>query len=310
VAHVSVILAASLCWNDATTSGLWPKYKRIHTQNESAHWQQLSQHGADAESHAMPSVIRRTHRLDNRLIEVAKRARRLPPPNRLLEIHGLAGAIGEQLGLAWTAEQDVQRFVETRSSRTAEHQRLIQRALAELAGHFVLGASHSLANLSLRLLLLNQNAAAALSRAYRKANGFPPGSDDRFAWLTFSGPLVDNLIAAAEQSGNRFMVRGVAAIADLHASPAFTALDTRRGLDYHRRRPQSVPHVSPRRQVLEHLDGFSRLTMPAPDLEPDADPEAVHRAVVDGMEELRRAMRNLRVLLPKIIRAEGVTYIF
>jgi hypothetical protein len=36
----------------------------------------------------------------------------------------------------------------------------------------------------------------------------------------------------------------------------------------------------------------------------------VHRAVVDGMEELRRAMRNLRVLLPKIIRAEGVTYIF
>jgi hypothetical protein len=57
--------------------------------------------------------------------------------------------------LAWTAEQDVQRLSQTRGSRDPIHHRLVSRAQAELAGHFVLGASHSLGNLALRLLLLN-----------------------------------------------------------------------------------------------------------------------------------------------------------
>ncbi len=93
-----------------------------------------------------------------------------------MEIHGLAGAIGEQLGLAWTAEQDVQRFVATREGRTPEHQRLMQRALAELGGHFVLGGTHSLTNFTLRVLLLNKPAAAHLCASYPKANGFAPGT--------------------------------------------------------------------------------------------------------------------------------------
>jgi len=190
----------------------------------------------------MPSPFRRTHTINGRDIKVPKRGRRLPPPNRLLEIHGLAGAIGEQLGLAWTAEQDVQRFVETRAQRPNEqHQRLVQRALAELSGHFVLGASHSLGNLTLRLLLLNPDATTTLTgmRRYHKANGFPPGSDDHHAWPTLNRDLLNDLAKAAEASGNRFMVRAVDTLHGLHGSPSFQALDTRRGLDYHRRRPQT-----------------------------------------------------------------------
>ena len=50
----------------------------------------------------------------SRVLKVPRRGRRLlPRRNRLLEIHGLAGAISEQLGLAWTAAQDVHLFRET-----------------------------------------------------------------------------------------------------------------------------------------------------------------------------------------------------
>jgi hypothetical protein len=105
--------------------------------------------------------------------------------DRLLELHGVAGAIGEQLGLAWAAGQDVQRFVQTSKGRPAEYQRLIQRALAEMSGHFVLSASHSRANFVLRLLLLNPAAKAVL---VTKANVFPVFSNEKSAWISLNHP--------------------------------------------------------------------------------------------------------------------------
>lgn len=307
--HTSAILAASLSWDDATIAVLVPSRQRRYVQNEAMAWQQLSQEGADAEGYTMPSPIRRTYKQNRKTIEVPKRGKRIPSPNRLLEIHGLAGAIGEQLGLAWTAEQDVQRFVATRAGRGAEHQRLIQRALAELAGHFVLGAAHSLANLTLRLLLLNKQASAQLCKAY-KVPDFPPGADDRKVWPTLNDRLIKAVDQAANNSGNRFMVAAVTAITDLHTSSAFVALDQRCGLDYHRRRPQSLEHVSPRREVMQHGSVVSTFTMPAPALEPEADPDAVHQIVGDALEALRSTMYQIRKLLPKAIRAEDITYVF
>jgi len=124
----------------------------------------------------------------------------IPPrePNRILELHGLMGAIGEQLGLAWTAEQDVQRLSQTRGGREQIHHRLVARAQAELAGHFLLGAAHSLGNLALRVLLLNAAAAAIVEAKYKRAAKFPPGSDSRGAWLTLNEDLVRTLTRAAD----------------------------------------------------------------------------------------------------------------
>lgn len=303
------MLAASLSWDESATTALVPSRQRTYVQTESMAWQNLSQKGAAAEEYTLPSPWRRTYQQNGKRIEVPKRGKRIPPPNRLLELHGLAGAIGEQLGLAWTAEQDVQRFVATRARREAEHQRLIQRALAELAGHFVLGAAHSLANLTLRLLLLDKQANAQLCKAYRVPD-FPPGADDRRVWPTLNDRLVTVLHQAATRSGNRFMTDAVTAISDLYASEAFIALDQRRGLDYHRRRPQSLEHVSPRWDVTQHGPAVSTFTMPAPALEPEADPDAVHQVVVNALEALRSTMRAIRILLPKAIRAEGIVYVF
>jgi hypothetical protein len=89
--------------------------------------------------------------------------------NRLLEIHGLMGAIGEQLGLAWTAEQDVQRLHLTSERRDDIENRMATRAISELAGHVLLACAHSLSNLVLRLLLLNAEAANQLTEMKQPA---------------------------------------------------------------------------------------------------------------------------------------------
>src|SRR4051794_19802427 len=106
--HTSAILAASLSWDAAVALGVQPVDRRLSIQDESMAWQNLSQYGADAERMAMPTIFPETFTLNGRAIQVPTERGRIPDPSRLLEIHGLAGAIGEQLGLAWTAEQDVQ----------------------------------------------------------------------------------------------------------------------------------------------------------------------------------------------------------
>jgi hypothetical protein len=44
-------------------------------------------------------------------------------------------------------------------------------------------------------------------------------------------------------------------------------------------------------------------------LEPEADTDEVHRVVVDAMDQLKTAMRTVRLLVPKAIRAEGINYV-
>ena len=274
-------------------------------------WQEASQRGSAAESYARPALMRRTDRTDGVVVEVPRRPVRVPPPNRLLEIHGLIGAIGEQLGLAWTSERDVQRFVQTSSSRGLEHQRLIQRALAELVGHFVLGCGHSLANLALRTLLLNPDARTALNTACKNARGFAPNSDDRAAWPTFNQNLVNYVRAAAAASGNSAMVDLAEMVSSVHAGAAFRALDDRRGMDYHRRRPQSVKHASPRQDaVTERPDGVTELLVFGPNSDDDADGDKVHQVVVAALVAVTAACRVYRETMPTAIRSEGVTYVW
>ncbi|WP_143660256.1 hypothetical protein [Streptomyces sp. t99] len=135
--------------------------------------------------------------------------------NRVVEIHGLSGSIGEQLTLAWAAEQDAQRFQDPEIERDPGHleeiltvQRMAVRALCEMSTHFLLGAAHSLANLVLRVTLCNSLAAEVINapKKNRKAKGFEPGTDLPSAWPTFSSSPAIELWAqvlpeAAEASG-------------------------------------------------------------------------------------------------------------
>ena len=123
--HTSALIAPSLSWDNSSIQALTPPKARAYVEQESLAWQQMSQDGSAVEDYAIPSHARRQHIVNGRVTLVPKRPRRIPAPNRLLELHGLAGGIGEQLGLAWTVEQDVQRLIATSAERPAEHQRLV-----------------------------------------------------------------------------------------------------------------------------------------------------------------------------------------
>jgi hypothetical protein len=80
--------------------------------DESVQWQQMSSLAADAANFMMPSIIRRRHTTNGVQHDIPKAPTKVPEdPNRVLEILGLMGAIGEQIGLALTADLDARRLI-------------------------------------------------------------------------------------------------------------------------------------------------------------------------------------------------------
>ncbi|MEU9272144.1 hypothetical protein AB0E04_43090 [Streptomyces sp. NPDC048251] len=157
--------------------------KRGDIEDIAMRWQSHSSRGAAA---GMASLD---------LLQQSGRIGYGPLLNRVVEIHGLAGSIGEQLSLAWAAEQDAQRFQSPDIERDPHHasdlefaQRMAVRALCEMSTHFLLGAAHSLANLVLRVVLCHPAAAGVVNaeKRNRAAEGFQPGSDLKAAWPTFA----------------------------------------------------------------------------------------------------------------------------
>lgn len=309
------LLLPTLSWasTDSAPVDLVPPQAHRGPASEALLWQQVSAIGTAAELEAVPGPWRRSITW-NGVLHVIEPRTGTPPrtPNRLLEIHGLMGAIGEQLGLAWTAEQDAQRLQLTSALRGSDVKRMAIRATTELAGHFLLGAAHSLANLVLRLLLLNAAVAEHLigMRKYRNADGFAPGDDSRDAWPTLNAALLDDLTRASAPSDREQLRLLVATISDLHGSSEFQDLDGRRGMDYHRRRPQSVAHTAPRRGVVSTSEGTTTMTMVSAWLEDDAKHEAVHAIATAALVSIANTMRRIRELVPAVIRAEGINYVY
>lgn len=291
--NVSALMAKSLTWDRSAFARAPTKHPRRRFENEAVAWQLASQRGGWAafRSYVDQSADRRVRRKD---------------PDRIVELHAIMGAIGEQAGLCWGFEQDAQRFDATRGTITEEHHRLVLRAISEASGHFLLGVAHSLGNLGLRIALLDLLAGPAVKAAKPKAD-FTPGSDDKRAWLSLSVSN-DILAKASNGSANVPLTRISAAVSGLAAHPRYVALDSRRGMDYHRLRPQSVPHASPRRGVSQEGDGVMRIVLPGPVLDPEADADRVYQLLVEAMEAVRQAMVTTRNDLGKAVRSAGFWY--
>jgi len=291
--NVSALMAKSLTWDRSAFARAPARHPRRRFENEAIVWQLTSQRGGWAafRSYVDQSADRRARRKD---------------PNRIVEVHAMIGAIGEQAGLCWGFEQDTQRFDATRKKITEEHHRLVLRALSEAGGHFLLGAAHSLGNLGLRIALLDPQAGPMI-QATRPKVDFAPGSDDKRAWLSLS---VSNeiLAKAASGSANVPLARISAAVSELAADSRYVALASRRGMDYHRLRPQSVPHASPKRGVSQTGDGIVTIDLPGPVLDPEADADRVYQLLVEAMEAVRQAMVTIRNDLAKAVRAAGLWY--
>jgi hypothetical protein len=104
------------------------------------------------------------------------------------------------------------------------------------------------------------------------------------------------------------MILATESVTTLGRSDGFTNLETC-GMDYHRRRPQSVEHSSPGREAVVQSEAVTTFSHFAEAFEPEADADQVHALVVACMEPARAAMREIRRQMPKLIRAEGITYV-
>ncbi|KOG51000.1 hypothetical protein ADK76_37910 [Streptomyces griseoflavus] len=284
--------------------------KRGDIEDVAMRWQSHSSRGATA---AMASVV---------LLKRSGQTGCGTLINRVVEIHGLAGSIGEQLTLAWAAEQDAQRFqspdIERDPSRAQDiefAQRMAVRALCEMSTHFLLGAAHSLANLVLRVVLCNPAAATVINRAKRNrtAEGFQPGSDLKAAWPTFgpNGKLWTQTVPeAAEYSGLEPLKALVNRLTQLQQDGRFHELEERRGMDYHRHRPQSLDHTSPRSGTwsYDHVNQVSRIAVPAANADARRDETIVHRICVDALDCIATALREAEPLLEPALAASHLSW--
>lgn len=294
------ILVRTLSWKGDAADSFWPKDRLVALAAESSIWQSASHSGSWAVAIAMLNGFSQ-----------ASRGKKMPSgveAERINEILGLMGAIGEQASLAWTSYQDTQRLVETLAERTPEHQKIVVRAMSETCSHFTLGAGHSLGNLVLRVLLLNADAGAYLNDKYKKAHGFQPHVSTLNNWATFNRKLVDNLVAAADLSSNSAMVTLANVTKDFQASPEFQALDTRRGLDYHRRRPQSLAHSSSSKGLVEIENGRSMMAVGSPVPDPDADAAVVFATVQAALAPVAQVMCEIASSIGDAIRGENFVF--
>ncbi|XMN04782.1 hypothetical protein ACK8N7_01360 [Streptomyces griseobrunneus] len=85
----------------------------------------------------------------------------------------------------------------------------------------------------------------------------------------------------------------------------FHALDERRGLDYHGRRPQSVKHASPRSGIWSYNEETRTSTtrMVASNKDAQRDETLVHQIGVDALTCVTASMDDLESLLAESLSA-------
>lgn len=232
-------------------------------------------------------------------------------PGRVNELTGLMASAGEQLCLAWTAEQDAQRWERRGRVISRAHKRMAIRALAEMSSYFSLGAANTLANIALRVLILDERAIAPFKWASAfSPSSYAPGSGSRKEWLSFPGNIVQNLeqvvpaISSDRSLGfyrpdtaERRCRRLVAVLKALQADKRFLDLVERRGMDYHRHRPQSLDSGSPRSGVWVMGPGYMSIDVGGIYPDPDYDSNDVRKIAARGLEALTAAMSRARPLI-------------
>ena len=289
---VSAISARSLVWDlDAVRRGPATDL-RSSFDEEAIRWQIQSQQASQLE----------IRRLDG------ARAAEPDLDNRLSELCGLVGSAGEQASLCWTMEQDTQRARINSDQWDEVHGTLVVRAWAEGAVHFLLGAAHALGNVGLRVAMFNPTAAEEVSRLLGSTR-LPPGSTSRGDWVSLrraSTVLTD----ATRKCGNPDLIQVSKALQRLTGEAAFGELETRRGMDFHRLRPQSVAHTARAGGSVERTGATTSAVIFAPQPDPQREATQIHDLVVAAMEPLRVTMQELRDCISQALQRESVEFPF
>jgi hypothetical protein len=156
--------------------------------------------------------------------------------NRLYELAGCRAGIGEQVGLACTAERDYLGWerIALEGAEAVEAE-MAKRALAEVVAHYVLGAGHGLFNLAARTVALDQTLKDDL--ILKLGTEFPPLSEERKDWPQAAKAATLQNVA---RSSNIPEIRNVVdPIVALVTSEEWKHLNDARGSDFHRWRVQT-----------------------------------------------------------------------
>jgi hypothetical protein len=294
--YTSSMALSTLAWNATKENMISTDHSRMRIRKVGMTWQEVASEGTASELLSAGSFAGSPDQLK---------------VNHVNEITGLMGSAGEQITLAWTAEQDVQRWNQTKEQRDKFHTRMGVRALAELATHFCLGATHNLGNTVLRVMLLHDTASAYLADKNRKKDFvFAPGSEARYAWTTVS-PSNVKFRAQLKEAARLTQAAPCQALADvvdvLCTDSAFIALDERRGTDFHRHRPQSLDTGSPRDGAWQTTPSghWRSLQWHVASPDPAADENLVASTVAAGLEAVADAFEAAYPLIIESIAALG-----
>ena len=273
-----------LTWMPKGATLLEAPNERRSAQEASIDWQQTGAHAQFAELHAFT---------------------RGAPEGRMSELVGRAAAAGEQLGLAWTTDQELQRWYAT--GRDDPGLTMATRALAEMCAYFLLSAAHGLGNITLRTLTLSPSAAAVLARLRPQGRGYPPFSEEQDAWPPFNEKLAAHSLEAAKATGEDSVVALCEVLVTLAEDERWRAMEQRRHADYHRWRPQGLPGGGvPRRSLWTRPHpGTMQLSGATHFFEP-VDHEALAATAGEALDALGDAMIRWDGLWPAALKALGV----
>lgn len=298
-ARTIATLAPTLTW--ATRPVSLPPDRRADLAAEAMLWQEQTS-GADYRVATASFPIFHEKKAGDRQLSEEE-------SERLAELLGIMGDLGERAGLAWAAYQDAQRIVSSADKRDYLEQRVILRAASEQVGHYLLGIGHGIGNLALRILLFNPVAATHINglKVFKRAKGFEPNIDDRWGWRALS-ELPQPLREAAEETENSPMKVIAATVGALQGDQRFATLDRRRGMDFHRRRPQSLAHSASRGGIWENRNGQRWMGVGGAQLDQDAVAEVVYETVTEAITPVLDAMLGVASNLGDALRAEGVHF--
>lgn len=167
---------------------------------------------------------------------------------RSSELVGLIAGGGEQLALALAALTEAELWNGYRRAKPPDlqsveglvldaAQEMVQRAMAELAGYYLLGVGHTVANVTARTLALHTARHPQLLDAI--GSWFLAGSEEPRDWLSLNRDTARSLRRLASTA--RPAIQLIAEPATrLVQSPEWQELSKLRSSHYHRRRPQAA----------------------------------------------------------------------
>lgn len=223
--------------------------------------------------------------------------------SRIAELTGLAGAAGEQLGLAATASRDLGRWLAVETDIN-EGWAFATRAATERLVSYLHSASHHFGNVALRTLLLRPPTNGPFARkAQRFAADRPdapplwrPYSTDASSYISLNRETARLLRQQAAALGSGVFLDVADAVTTVTADNRWESMTARRHLEYHRWRTQTAPGADGAEDpwVVDEGSASISLTVYAPGRRPFSSETTVRDAsdARAGLELLSTAMQR------------------